>query len=49
MTLFLAQLGYEKGDWEGVAEMAGVLGLSEEDIPGYYMESVYWADSFMVL
>ena len=40
---------YEKGDWEGVAEMAGVLGLSEEDIPGYYMESVYWADSFMVL
>lgn len=40
---------YEKGDWEGVAEMAGILGLGEEDLPRYYMDSVYWADSFMVI
>lgn len=40
---------YEKGDWEGVAEMAGILGFVQEDLPLYYMESVYWADSFMVI
>ena len=40
---------YEKGDWEGVAKMAGILGLEEEDLPRYYTDSVYWADSFMVI
>ncbi len=40
---------YEKGDWQGVADMAGILGLGEEDLPRYYMDSVYWADSFMVI
>ena len=38
---------YEKGDWEGVAKMAGILGLEEEDLPRYYTDSIYWADSFM--
>jgi c-di-GMP-related signal transduction protein len=40
---------YEKGDWQGVAEIAGILGLGEEALPRYYMDSVYWADSFMVI
>ncbi|MBW1677848.1 MAG: HDOD domain-containing protein [Deltaproteobacteria bacterium] len=40
---------YEKGDWEGVAKMAGILGLEEEDLPRYYTDSIYWADSFMVI
>ncbi len=40
---------YEKGNWEGVAEMAGILGLGEEDLPRCYMDSVSWADSFMVI
>jgi c-di-GMP-related signal transduction protein len=30
-------------------EMAGILGLGKEDLPRYYMDSVYWADSFMGL
>lgn len=40
---------YEKGNWEGVAEMAGILGLGEDDLPSYYMDSVSWADSFMLI
>jgi EAL and modified HD-GYP domain-containing signal transduction protein len=40
---------YEKGDWDGVTEMASILGLGEEDLPRHYVDSVYWADSFMVI
>jgi c-di-GMP-related signal transduction protein len=37
---------YEVGDWKGVSEMAGRIGVSEEKIPQFYLDAVGWADSY---
>ena len=37
--------GYEKGDWEDVAEQSHRLGLAQERLPACYLDSVTWADS----
>jgi len=37
---------YEKGDWEGVSEMASKIGVNEEKVAEYYMDAVGWADSY---
>jgi len=36
---------YEKGDWKGLSETAGKLGLDEEMLPHYFREALGWADS----
>ena len=38
-------LCYEKGDWRGLSETAGRLGLDEEMLPHYFREALGWADS----
>jgi len=36
---------HETGDWEGVSEIAGALGLDEAQLPGHHMEALVWANS----
>jgi c-di-GMP-related signal transduction protein len=40
---------YEKGDWEQIQKITGNIGIDEDDLPRYYMESLNWADSLNVL
>lgn len=45
MASFLNLLeSYEDGDWDGVEESAGILSLSDENIPVLYMEACDWAN-----
>jgi EAL and modified HD-GYP domain-containing signal transduction protein len=36
---------YQTGDWKGVSETAATLHLEEEQLPGYHMEALAWANS----
>ncbi|MDY6838755.1 MAG: HDOD domain-containing protein [Thermodesulfobacteriota bacterium] len=36
---------YERGDWDGVSEIAGTLGLDEAQLPGHHMDALAWANS----
>ena len=36
---------YEKGEWEHVAEKAGLLGIEEKKLPEYYIGALGWADT----
>jgi c-di-GMP-related signal transduction protein len=40
---------YEKGDWQQIQKVAHNMGIDENDLPRYYMESLSWADSLNVL
>ena len=40
---------YEIGDWQGVSETVGKLGLKEAEIPLQFIEAINWADSFPTL
>jgi EAL and modified HD-GYP domain-containing signal transduction protein len=38
-------LAYERGDWEEVSRLAGILGLDESAIPETYLHAVGWGNS----
>jgi c-di-GMP-related signal transduction protein len=40
---------YGKGEWERISETARVLGIDEEKLPQYYMETLGWADTLTSL
>ncbi|MDY7032284.1 MAG: HDOD domain-containing protein [Thermodesulfobacteriota bacterium] len=40
---------YEMGDWNGVSDMAKVLGFNEEKLPDHFMEALTWADAMTSL
>ncbi|MBN2125489.1 MAG: HDOD domain-containing protein [Deltaproteobacteria bacterium] len=42
-------LDYEKGRWKQLADSVEQLGLSEEEIPDRYVETLAWAEQFMHL
>ena len=41
--IFDAVVAYEQGEWSRCSERAAVLGVSEDEIPRRYIESVEWA------
>jgi len=38
-------VSYERGDWEGVSEIAATVGLDEAQLPGHHTEALAWAGS----
>lgn len=36
---------YEMGDWDNVSAIAGTIGVTEEKLPGFYVDALSWGDS----
>jgi EAL and modified HD-GYP domain-containing signal transduction protein len=47
LGVFLGLAGaYERGEWIKVSDLAGSLGICEEEMPAKYLEALEWADCF---
>jgi len=42
-------VSYEKGDWQGVSGFINDLHVGDQDIPGFFLEAVTWADTIASL